>query len=205
MEKFKKGDRVRIQSACQSYGQTGTVIKHIYSSFNPDYHCVQVKLDGGNIKSYNEQSLSYINNNKQNKINIKGEEDMLVGKYDVAMVKFLQGVNTSKEYAFALFNKEIKEGDLVLCDTQNGCSVVEVTKVMSQSDYNGVDVTKEIICKVDFTDFETRKTNREKAKKLKAEMDKRAKELQGLALIEMLAEKDDSLKEQLEAYKELIG
>jgi hypothetical protein len=71
MEKFKKGDRVRIQSACQSFGQTGTITKHIYSSINPDYHYVQVSLDCGGLKNYNERSLNYINKNNQNNITTK--------------------------------------------------------------------------------------------------------------------------------------
>jgi hypothetical protein len=210
MEIFKKGDRVIVQSACSSYGQKGTVTKHIYSNINPDYHYVQVKLDYGDIRSYNEQSLSYINTSNQNNITTKGEDNMLMGNYKVAMVKFLQGVNTTKEYAFALFNEHIQfdeyiqVDDLVLCDTQNGYSVAKVTDIMNQSEYNGVDVTKEIICKVDFTDFETRKENREKAKKLKAEMDRKVKELQGIALIELMAEKNPELKDMLDAYKNLV-
>lgn len=63
---------------------------------------------------------------------------------------------------------------------------------------------KTIICKVDFADFETRKANREKAKKLKAEMDKKIKNLQEVAVYEMMAEKCPELKEMLDAYKKLI-
>jgi hypothetical protein len=36
-------------------------------------------------------------------------------------------------------------------------------------------------------------------------MEKRAQEINKLAIFEMMAEKDESLKEMLEEYKELIG
>lgn len=202
MEKFKKGDRVIIQSACQSYGQIGTVTKHIYSSVYSNYHYVQVRLDCGDIKTYNENSLKLIN--EQNNITTKGEDNMLMGNYKVAMVKFLQGTNTTKEYAFALFDESIRVYDLVLCDTQNGYGVAQVVKIMTQQEYEGIGITKEIICKVDFTDFETRKEKRKKAQKLKTEMDKKVKELQGLAVIEMLAKENPNLKEMLDEYKTLM-
>ena len=130
---------------------------------------------------------------------------MLVGNYRVAMVKFVQGTNTVKGYAFALFDNNIEVGDLVLCDTSNGYGVAKVEEIISKTDYEGTTVTKEIICKVDFTDFNNRKENRAKAVKIKAEMDKKIKEMQELTLFEMMAEKSPELKEMLEAYKGLLG
>ena len=48
-----------------------------------------------------------------------------------------------------------------------------------------------------------RKEKAEKRAELKAEMDKRVKELQASAIYEMLVEKDDSLKQMLQQYKDL--
>ena len=200
--KFTKGDRVRVESHCQSYGQHGTVIKYINYPSWYDTKYVEVRLDNGIKNSYNEKSLVLAN--KQNNI-IKGDNNMLVGNYRVAMVKFVQGTNTVKGYAFALFDNDIEVGDLVLCDTSNGYSVAKVEEIISKADYEGTTVTKEIICKVDFTEFNNRKENRAKATKLKAEMDKKIKEMQELTLFEMMAEKSPELKEMLEAYKGLVG
>lgn len=129
---------------------------------------------------------------------------MLIGTYNVAMVKMLQGVNTTKEYAFALYDEKVNVDNLVLCDTQYGYAVARVVNIMPLDEYEGVNITKEVICKVDFTDFEKRKERRKKAQKLKSEMDKKVKELQDIALIELMAEKNPELKTMLEEYKSLM-
>jgi hypothetical protein len=106
---------------------------------------------------------------------------------------------------FEVFDNNVEVGDLVLCDTSNGYSVAKVEEIIPKSEYEGVTVSKEIICKVDFTEFNNRKENRVKAVKIKSEMDKKIREMQELTLFEMMAEKSPELKEMLEVYKELIG
>ena len=129
---------------------------------------------------------------------------MLIGTYNVAMVKMLQGVNTTKEYAFALYDEKVNVDDLVLCDTQYGYAVARVVNIMPLEEYEGVNITKEVICKVDFDDFEKRKDAKRRAKKLKSSMDKIVKELQDIALVELMAEKSPELKSMLDKYKELM-
>ena len=199
--KFKKGDKVQVISECQSYGQIGTVM-NLYNSWMYGHKYVEIRLNNGIKNRYNENSLVLAN--EQNNID-KGDNYMLMGNYKIAMVKFVQGTNTVKGYAFALFDNSIVVDDLVLCDTANGYSVAKVVELLPLNEYKGVTVTKEIICKVDFTDFENRKANRAKAKQLKTEMDKKIKDLQELTLYEMMAEKSPELKEMLEVYKGLLG
>ena len=197
--KFKIGDRVQvIREGLQTYGFTGKV--HATSYWGD---IVEVYLDQLN-KIYNYNSKSLMFENEQNNIT-KGDNNMLIGNYNVAMVKFLQGTNTAKGYAFALFDDEVKVDDCVLCDTANGYVVAKIIEIIPKSEYEGTKVTKEIICKVDFTEFENRKENRTKALKLKSEMDKKIKEMQELAVFEMMAEKNPELKEMLEMYKGLMG
>lgn len=200
--KFQKGDCVQVVSCCQSYGEIGTVVKCWRGSYNNNNY-VEVKLDNGSTHNYNELSLISIDTRKQNNIT-KGDNEMITGNYRIAMVKFVQGTNTVKGYAFALFDNDIKVDDTVLCDTVNGYGVAKVIEIIAKDEYDG-DVTKEIVCSVDFTNFEQRKKNREEAKKLKSEMDKKMKEMQELALYEVMAEKSPELKEMLEAYKGLVG
>jgi hypothetical protein len=150
----------------------------------------------------NHKQYLYSLNDKN--ITEKECDNMIKGNYEVAMVKFLQGMNTAQEYAFALYDDDMLIDDLVLCDTVNGYRVAKISKIMPQREYNGVPVTKEIICKVDFTNFETRKKNRVKAEQLRTEMDKKLKDLQEIALYELMAEKSPELKEMLETYKSLI-
>ena len=201
-QKFLKGDRVKIISDCQSYGKCGTVIKcwHNYCSHNN--YC-EVKLDNGTTHNYNELSLILIN--EQNNITEGVNKNMLMGNYKVAMVKFVQGTNTTKGYAFALFDNDIKVDDTVLCDSATGYGVAKVTDIIEQKDYEGTQVTKEIICKVDFTAYETRKENRKKAQNLKVQMDKKINEMKELALYEMMAKDCPELAEMLNTYKGLVG
>jgi hypothetical protein len=197
--KFKRGDRVKvINDGLQTYGFTGQVKATSYWG-----DTIEVELDQIN-KVYTYKSNNLMIDSEQNNT-IKGDNNMLVGNYKIAMVKFVQGTNTVKGYAFGLFDNDVEVGDLVLCDTSNGYNVAKVEEIIPKSEYNGTTVTKEIICKVDFTNYENRKANREKAVKLKAEMDKKIKEMQELTLFEMMAEKSPELKEMLEAYKGLLG
>lgn len=193
--KFKVGDKVRVISACASYNQIGVVYGYqcLYG-----YNRVQVRLGNGSIKQYNEESLEFLEANE-------GGNDMAVkGNYDVAFVKFLQGVNTTKEYAFALFEKDgsICVGDLVLCDTVNGYNVAYITRIESQEVF-GFPVTKEIICKVDFANFEKRKESRKQKEALKQQMDKMVAENQELILYQAIADKNPEMAAMLTAYKAL--
>lgn len=200
--KFQKGDRVQVISYCQSHEEIGTVVKCWHNAYNNNNY-VEVKLDSGSTHNYNELSLITIDTNIENNIT-KGDNEMITGNYRIAMVKFVQGTNTVKGYAFALFDEYVDVDNYVLCDTANGYGVAKVVEIIAKDEYDG-DVTKEIICGLNFVDFEQRKKNREEAKKLKSEMDKKMKEMQELALYEMMAEKSPELKEMLEAYKGLVG
>lgn len=193
--KFKIGDKVRVVSDCASYNQIGVVesYQRLYG-----YERVQVRLNNGSVKQYNEDSLRLLEANE-------GGNDMAVkGNYDVAFVKFLQGVNTTKEYAFALFEKDgsVCVGDFVLCDTVNGYNVAQITRIVSQTECE-FSVTKEIICKVDFAAFNKRKELREQKKSLKQQMDKLVAENQELILYQAIADKNPEMAAMLTAYKAL--
>lgn len=194
MNKFKSGDRVIVTSDCDSYNQVGTVnsYQRLYG-----YMRVQVMLDNGSIKYYKEDSLRLLD------VNEGGIGVTVNGNYNIAWVQFVQGTNTTKEYAFALFDKGcISVGDLVLCDSSNGYGVAKVTKIMSQEECN-IPVMKEIICKVDFTAFEKRKELRRQKEALKKQMDKMVADNQELILYQAIADKNPEMAAMLMAYKAL--
>ena len=204
--RFKEGDRVRVTSCCQTYNMIGTVFDIMSKSCTGNEY-VKVKLDCGWIRTYNVLSLSHIGHVEINTDYQKENKCMDVkGNYHVAIVKFVQGYNVSKEYAFALFNSDtdvIVVGDNVLCDTSQGYNVGKVTKIIPQSEYSGCAVTKEIICKVDFTEFEKRKELRKEKEALKKQMDKMVKDNQELFLYQALAEKNTEMAAMLAKYREL--
>ena len=125
---------------------------------------------------------------------------MVTGNYRIAIVNFLKGSNTTKGYSFALFDSSIVVDDIVLCDTSVGYQVAKVIDIVEQLNYNGADVTKEIICKVDFSNFQKRIEERKRKVELKAKMDAMVKDDKELMLYQMLAEKNPVMKEMLDEY-----
>jgi uncharacterized phage-like protein YoqJ len=207
MSNFKTGDKVKVVSECRSYGRVGTVKSISYTGWNT---YVTVRLNNGCMNTYNENSLVLYNeqnNTTTNNITTKGDNNMITGNYKVAMVKFVQGMNTVKGYAFALFDENIKVNDLVLCDTVNGYGVARVTDIMAKEEYapscKAEEVSKEIICKVDFTDFEARKEARAEKNKIKKQMDEMLKNNQELILYQAIAKENPAMAELLEKYKSL--
>lgn len=193
MKKFKSGDRIIVTAEhIQSYEQIGTILNY-YSPTS-----CKICFDNWNGLGRKELAIKeiYLERYEDNMAAVKGN-------YKVAMVKFLEGVNTTKDYAFALFDDTIKKDDYVLVDTTRGFSVGKVSEVKSQVDYDGVTVTKEVVCKVDFSDFEKRKENRKKKDALKKRMDAMIKDNQEVVLYEMLAKTNPDMAEMLKEYKEL--
>jgi len=199
---FQIGDKVLVTSQCQTSGWVG-VVDNISKGYWSNDTYITVKFNGGLKRTYNANSLKLYN--EENNITDKGDNEMITGNYRVAMVKFVQGTNTDKKYAFALFEDYISVDEYVLCDTAHGYSVGKVIEIINKDEYDGVEITKEIISPINFYYFEQRKKNREEAKKLKSEMDKKMKEMQELALYEMMAEKSPELKEMLNQYKTLMN
>lgn len=128
----------------------------------------------------------------------------LTGDFRVAIVKFISGYDTNKEYGFALYNYfTIKVNDYVLCDTQYGYNVAKVVEVMSQEEY-GKSVTKEIICKCDFTAYKTRKDIRNRVKMIKKKLDKAVKENQNMTLYKAIAKDNSEVANLLSEYEKLL-
>lgn len=209
MAKFQKGDKVQIISDCQSYGSVGTVI-HWWRNLNNNNIYVEVELDNGGVHNYNATSLILADINEQYNITNKGDnENMLMGNYRVAKIRFLEGRNTNAEYYYALFDNEIENGDsVVVMSAHNGMGIAVVTDIVKEPTQSMLDFCnagREVIAKFDMSAYHTRKENRKQAKELKIQMDKKMKEIQELTLYEMMAEKSPELKEMLEAYKGLVG
>lgn len=212
-KQYKVGDVVRVcNSALKTYGKVGTVVRSYYND------TVEVKFTDIPTLIYRSENielvittdaLNYIDQDIEitNKLfnNVKETDDMFVkGDYQVALVKFVQGTNTDKKYAFALFDYEAWVDDMVLVDTSNGYSVAVVTEIHDKASYEALGCslpTREVICKLNFGAFDERKAKRAKANQLKKDMDKMVKSLQEMAVFELLAEKSPELKAMLEEYK----
>ncbi len=117
----------------------------------------------------------------------------------IISVKFLNGIN-NKNYVFKCFD-DVTVGDTVVVDTVNGFQLATVTETNSEPPKGTV--LKEVVAIVDMSEFNARKERADKIKKLKEKMNKRVKELQDIAVYEMLAKTDSALAEMLDELKSL--
>lgn len=163
---------------------------------------VGVKIEGHyNIKS--KTGLYWFDANEVEKIE-KGDKFMMFEDFVVVGVKFLDGTNTDKEYFYALF-EYADIGDLVVVNTgHHGIALARVSSI-GVGDKSEVKYGREVIARVDETAHKDRVARRNEIARLKAEMDKKVKELQEVAIYEMLAEKDPALASMLSDFKALVG
>lgn len=199
-DRLQYGNKVRvINDSLESYGLVGTV-----TLVNNNMPTAFVRFEdwhgqGSKELCFKVSNLAIILNKSED-----GISGMAVkGNYNIAWVKFVQGTNTTKEYAFALFDTDINKGDMVLCDTANGYGVAEVVRIVPQNEHTGTPITKEIVCRVDFTAFEKRKELRKQKEALKKQMDKMVADNQELILYQAIAEKNPEMAEMLAAYRAL--
>jgi hypothetical protein len=202
IEKFRVGDKVRvIDNSLLSYGLIGTIKAIDLWESNTFVRFEDWHEQGEKTLLISKSKLAKIT--EEENMNDRSSNVMNVsGNYEVAMVKFVQGTNTTREYAFALFDKEVCVGDIVLCDTCNGYGVAKVVSIIPQNEFTGV-VTKEIVCIVDFTDFNNRKELRKKKEALKKQMDELVHKNQELILYKAIAEKNPEMAEMLKEYMSL--
>lgn len=209
MNKFRTGDRVKVISNCRTQNRCGTVLRYVEMY---GYKRVEVQLDHSGIQAYFESSLEYIGRTIQDETNcllIKEETQMAIkGNYKVALCNHVCGMNTTKDYGFALFETEepIYPGDRVLCDTANGYEVCKIKEIISQDVYASSGkppVTREVICPVDFKAFESRIEARKQRELLKKKMDKLVKDNQELILYQAIADRSPEMAALLDQYKAL--
>lgn len=127
----------------------------------------------------------------------------VTGNYRIAIVNLINEPNTTKPYAFALFDTYIICGDYVLCDTSYGYKVAHVIDIVDKEDYDGCIVTREIICKVNLNPYLERKAERARKKELEKLLDDaiKIKNQSKLYLYEIVAANNPEIKVLLDEYK----
>lgn len=203
--KFQKGDKVAVvKRGLYTSGREGVVIGPVENS-----KCVWVKINGLGNMAYSPYSLKLISRENNNTDN-KGENVMLIGKYKVCAIKFIEGSNTTTEYNYALYDSNINVGDYVVVKSANhGMGIATITNIIADENVtdamrNYCNGGREVVAKFDMSTYNERIEKRKMAKQLKADMSRKMKEMQELAMFELMAEKNPELKEMLETYKELI-
>ena len=102
-------------------------------------------------------------------------------------------------YVFANFNPDIAVGDLVVVSDNGVLGLAKVDKIIG----NIGNLRREIVSKVVTDEYYKRVDIRKQAAELKARMQERAKQLQDIALYEMLAENDPYMKKLITEYRSL--
>ena len=132
------------------------------------------------------------------------EENLMLPGYKRAEIKFLDGKNTTTTYSYALYDDCAAPGDLVAVRTGHHGFTLAVIAEVYDTDLNLVKCGREIIAPVSLTAYNARRGKEERLRTLKASMDAKAKDMQQLALYEMLAEKDPAMAAMLEEYRALL-
>lgn len=197
---FRPNDRVRIKHSKYKEvpaGATGTVYS-IYSL------TIAVRIDGVDNPRSSYNCFYYTTGHiehlyETNKEETEMNETKMDGNYRIALVKFLEGTNTDREYEYACYDDSVLIGDVcVVMSAHHGIGVAQVTNMLVKDDRK---ITREIICKADFTAYKNRCNTRKLRAELEKKMKQRAAELQELSLYRMLAEHDPSMKGLLEEYE----
>ena len=192
---FNIGDRVEVISdryRGRTVGLTGTV-RTTYASN------IAVNLDSmTNTKS--SYGCFYYNNNQLKKLE---GGTIMEGNYNIAYVKFLEGSNNNI-YHYALYDgTEATIGDICVAKSANhGFGLVRIVDIKPKSNE---DITREIVCKADFSAYTEREACRKRKAELVSEMKKRAAAVQEILIYKTLAASDPAMAELLSEYDKLVG
>ena len=150
---------------------------------------------------------------KLNLVKINESEDNYMAKLEgykaVAVTK--EGCY-GKKYSYAIYSdgETYKVGDKIVVSGANK-DILTIEEILTPEECN-VNITAEVICKVDTLAYDKRveerkeKAERKKeADKIKKQMDKMITEMDQTKRYEMYANDNPELAEKLKAYKELIG
>lgn len=206
MIEFQVGDIVRCKNMkLESYGLIGKITKLKVNKY-PD--AVWVIFDTW----YGEENKElFFNRCNLEKINESEDNNMakLEGYKAVAVTK--EGCY-GKKYVYAIYDdgKVYVAGDKIVVSGANK-GILTIEEILTPEECN-VNITAEVICKVDTSAYDKRieerkeKAERKKeADKIKKQMDKMITEMDQTKRYEMYASDNPELAEKLKAYKELIG
>lgn len=125
----------------------------------------------------------------------------IINYINVAKIHVIDGGYETNVYC-ANFESDLAENDFCVISLPH--KGIRIGKVLEIVDHVDMDIHKEVVCKIDTRDYDKRVERREKAEELKAKMEERAKQLQDIALYQMLAKDDAAMQALLTEYQGLI-
>lgn len=122
------------------------------------------------------------------------------GYLNVAMVQFL---NDSRDlpavYEYANFDPDLSVGDV--CVVMSASHGMGLAKVVDFKTSASVDLYREIVCRVNTSEYDTRVAKREEAAELRKKMAARAKTLQDIVLYQTLAASDPEMAALMKQFE----
>lgn len=214
MAKFSEGDFiVIISNDCYddiSEGDVG-VIDAINNSWDRPF---RVRIEG-KTNRHGSTGMYYFDwydfekqkVNKKEKTKTMKNKQLLKG-YKKALVRFRDPIkNGYTDVWYALYDDDVKNGDFVLCATaRHGHVIAEVFDIPDEKITRTIEVEcgREIICKIDYTNYNERQAKLERIEDIKKVMNKKKEELNELAVYELLAKSSPEMANMLKELKELL-
>lgn len=121
------------------------------------------------------------------------------GNLYAVIIKFPFSTDREKTYSYTAYEKYEKDDYVVVNTTYGELAIAQVCAVVPTN----LDYGREVICKVDFTEFNKRKEKKKRKEELREKMQLKIKELEDFELFELLAQKDSGMAELLREFKEL--
>lgn len=190
------GDRVVLRTAGRYKALQAGLHGTVHSCYEGS---IAVKVDG-----YSNTRSSYgcfYFTQKQLEL-LKEDTNIMEGNYRIADVQFIEGANKNEVYAYACYDLSICVDDIcVVKSAHHGFGIAKVVRIREKTNE---EIIREIVCKVDFTAYDKRVSDRAKQAELKKLMADRASKLQELSMYELLAKSDPEMAELLNKYKEIV-
>lgn len=207
MRDFKNGDCVIVIDGSgyrrrQLAGKRGVVVEFL--TYDGGKYAVKLDNETNALSHkgyfyFRPEQLAFTNENG-NKMEEENVMPNVVNYFNAVKVQFLDTTAPCR-HVYANFESNLKVGDLCVVKTaHHGLGLARVAEILEGNNY---ETTREIVTLVDTTVYDERVKFRAKRAELKRQMDERAKQLQDIALYQMLAKEDPDMAEMLTRYQNI--
>lgn len=199
------GTRVRITRKCRKYlrfdliGKVGIIRSNYGANLAIEFDDVKNPKSGYGYFYFNKSLITPVEDNME-------ENDMAINTTNITgytqaiRVKFIDD-SSPCSCVYASFEPELKVGDLVVVKPANHkIALARVDEILEGTDY---ETAREVVSKVYTDDYNERVKVRTQVAELKAKMQERARQLQDIALYQMLAKDDPAMQALLDEYQAL--
>jgi hypothetical protein len=199
------GTRVRITRKCRKYlrfdliGKVGIIRSNYGANLAIEFDDVKNPKSGYGYFYFNKSLITPVEDNMEEN-NMAINTTNITGYTQAIRVKFIDD-SSPCSCVYASFEPELKVGDLVVVKpAHHKIALARVHEILEGTDY---ETTREVVSKVYTDDYNERVKVRTQVAELMAKMQERARQLQDIALYQMLAKDDPAMQALLNEYQAL--